>query len=155
MAERMLHRVEDGAEHLRSKQRGPDGHVPAGEGLRDGEDVRLEAPVLAGEHLSRAPEARRDLVHAEERPVAAAERLGALEVPVLGEPYAVADDRLGDEHGHVLGAELGFEGVEVVERHRRETREQRPEPSGERRPAVRGQGAERQPVETVLDGDDA
>ena len=41
---------------------GTDGNVSARERLGDGEDVRLDAPMLGGEHLAGAPEAGDDLV---------------------------------------------------------------------------------------------
>ena len=59
-------------------QHGGHGDVAAGEGLGDDQDVGLDAPVLAGEHLARAAQARLHFVGNEEGPVFAAEldRLG-------------------------------------------------------------------------------
>ena len=67
----------------------------------------------------------------------------------------MTDDRLHDEERHVLGAQRGLERIEVAERDAREAGQQRLEAVGERRVAGRGEGAERQPVEASLDGDDA
>ena len=80
VAERVLHRVEDAFVHGARHQQRSDRHVPARERLRDGNEVGLEAPVLEREQLPGAAEARLHLVDAEERPVAPAERLRALEV---------------------------------------------------------------------------
>ena len=60
----------------------PDGDVAAGERLRQRHEIRLETPVLEGEHPARPAEAGHHLVDAEERPVAAAELLRAREVAV-------------------------------------------------------------------------
>ena len=111
--------------------------------------------MLGGEQLPGAAEAGLHLVEAEERAVAAAELLRAGEVAVGGQDHALAEDRLDDEHRDVLAAQLGLERVEVVERHAGDPREVRAEAVGERRLAVDRQRAERQPVEGVLDADDA
>ena len=111
--------------------------------------------MLAGERLARAPEASRDLVHAEERPVAAAERLGALEVagpgsrtpwPTIG---SVTNMATSSVRSSASRASRSLNGTDE------NPGSSGPNASGERRPAVRGQGAERQTVEAVLDGDDA
>ena len=150
VADRVLQRVEDGVEHLGPEERRPDRHVAARQRLRQREDVRLEPPVLEREELAGAPEAGLHLVDAEERPVAAAQLLRALEVARRRQEDAVADDRLDDEERDVLGAQLGLERVEVAERDAREARHERLEALGERRVAGRGERAERQPVEAAL-----
>ena len=111
----------------------PVGDVAARERLRDGDEVGLEPPVLQGEQLPGAPEARLHLVDAEERPVAPAELLRALEVAGLGQVDAVALHRLDDEERDVLAAQLGLEPLEIVERDERHARQQRLEPLTEDR----------------------
>ena len=111
--------------------------------------------MLAGEHASRAPEAGGHLVDAEERPVSAAELLRPLQVARLREDDAVPDDRLGEKQRHVLAAQLLLDRAEVVEGHAGEAGKERLEAVGEGGVAVRRERSQRQPVEAVLDGDDA
>ena len=155
VAQRVLQRVEDGVEHLGPEERRSHRHVAAGERLRQREDVRLEPPVLEREELAGAPEARLHLVDAEERAVAAAQLLRALQIARGRQEDAVADDGLDDEERHVLGAQRGLERVEVAERDAREAGQERLEAFGEGGIARRRERAERQPVEAALDGDDA
>src|SRR5581483_5067733 len=67
---RVLERVEDRLVHRAAQQQRPDRDVAARERLRDRDQVRLEPPVLAGEHAAGAAETGLHLVEAEERPVA-------------------------------------------------------------------------------------
>ena len=60
--------------------------------------------MLGGEQPPRAPEARLHLVEAEERPVAAAELLRAVEVAGLRQDDALAEHGLDDEERDVLAA---------------------------------------------------
>ena len=115
------------------EEAGADGDVAARERLRDGHDVRLEPPVVEREHPAGAAEPSLYLVDTEERAVASAEELGSLEVSRIGHDSALALDRLDQEQGDVLSAQLLLEGLEIVERHGREPGQQRPEPSGEPR----------------------
>ena len=155
MAEGVLERVEHGVVDPVAHQQRADRDVAAGERLRDRHQVGLEAPVLGGEQPPRAPEPGLHLVEAEERPVAAAQLLRAFEVAVLGQDHALA------EHGSTMKsatssrASSRLERVEVVERHPRHARQVRPEAVGEGGLAVHGERAEREPVEGVLDADDA
>ena len=139
----------------RAGRSAPTGHVAARERLRHRDEVGLEAPVLEREHAAGAAEAGLHLVDAEERPVAAAELLRALEVAGLGEVDALALHGLDEEERDVLARELALERLEVVERHAREAGEQRLEAVAELGAAARGQRAERQAVEAVLGRDDA
>ncbi len=79
----------------------------------------------------------------------AAQLLGG--APVLGcrAVDALALDRLDDERGHVVPAQLPLQGVEVAERDRRGL-EQRAESLAELPAAVERQGSRRQAVEGVL-----
>ena len=147
VADRVLHRVEHGLVHRARHQQRADRHVAAGERLRDGHEIRLEPPVLEREHLPGAPEAGLHLVDAEERAVAAADLLRALEVARRRQVDALALHRLDEEDRDVLAAQLLLERVEVAERNALEPRQQRPEPVRELRVAVRRERAERQPVE--------
>ncbi len=111
--------------------------------------------MLVGEQLAGATETRLDLVDAEERAVAPAERLCALEISGGSDVHALALHRLDEEHGDVLAAELLLERVEIAERNLLEAGQQWPEALRELGVAVRRQRAEGQPVEAVVDGDDA
>ena len=71
------------------------------------------------------------LVDAEERAVAAAELLRALEVAGRRQVDALALHRLDEEDRDVLAPQLALERVEVAERHVREPGQQRPEALGE------------------------
>ena len=77
-------------------------HIAARERFRNRHEVGLEAPVLEGEQLPGAPEARLHLVDREERRVAAAELLRRREVAVRGQMHALALHRLDEEDGDVL-----------------------------------------------------
>src|SRR5207245_942313 len=103
--------------------------------------------VLEGKHPARAPEAGLHLVNAEERAVAAAQLLRALEVALRREEGAVALDRLDQEERDVLAPKRRLERAEVAEGHLREPRQQRPEPVAELRHAVGRERSERVPVE--------
>ena len=85
----------------------------------------------------------------------AAERLRALEVAVRRQVRALALDRLDQEDGDVLAPQLLLERVEVAEGDALEAGQQRAEAVGELGIAVRGERAEREPVEAVVGGDDA
>jgi len=72
--------------------------------------------VVEREHAAGSAEAGLHLVDAEQRSVAAAEFLRALEVAIRRKEWAVALDRLDDENGDVLAAKRRLERVEIVER---------------------------------------
>src|SRR4051812_36996083 len=146
----MLERVEDAVVHTLRHQQRTHGDVTARERLRDRYEVGLEVPVLEGEELPRASEACLHLVDGEERPVLPAELLRPGEVAVGREVDTVTLDRLDEEEGDVLAAQLSLERVEIVERHARETRQERAEALDELGPTVGGERTERQPVEAVL-----
>ncbi len=95
--------------------------------------------MLAGEEAAGAPETGMHLVDAEQRPVAAAQLLRALEIAGLRQVDAFAEDRLDDEDRDVLTCELRLERAQVVERDPRDAGEVRAEAVGERRFAVDGQ----------------
>ena len=147
VADRVLERVEDAVVHVPRHQQRADGDVAARERLRDGDEVRLEPPVLEGEQLPRAAEAGLHLVDGEERPVAAAELLRAFEIAGRRQVDALALDRLDEEERDVLAAQLALERIEVAERNLREPRQQRAEALDEVRIAVRRERAQREPVE--------
>ena len=139
---------------LRHQQR-PDRDVAARERLRDRDEVGLEAPVLEGEQPAGAAEPGLHLVDAEERAVAAAERLRRLEVAGGRQVHALALDRLDQEDGDVLAAKL----APRAPRGRRRAPGAKPGRSGPKRlgelgVAVRRERAERQPVEAVVGVDD-
>src|SRR3954462_13357936 len=102
-----------------------DRDVAARERLRDRDEIRFEAPVLEGEHPARSPEPGHHLVDAEERPVAAAQLLGALEVPVGRQMDSLPLHRFDDEERDVLTAQLLLEPFEVSEWNLLESREKR------------------------------
>ena len=102
----VLHRVVHGLVHGPRHEERTDGHIPARQRLGDRHEIRLEAPVLECEELAGAPEARLDLVDAEERAVAAAERLRALEISVGRQVDALPLHRLDEEDRDVLAAKL-------------------------------------------------
>src|SRR5207253_4016111 len=128
-----------------------DRDVAAGERLRDGNEIRLEPPVLEREHLPGAAKARLHLVDAEERPVLPAERLRTLEVAGRRQVHAFSLDGLDEEERDVLAPQLLLECIEVAKGNAVETRKQRPEARGELGVAVRRERAERETVETVVD----
>ena len=151
----MLHRVEDRFVHRARHEQRADRDVAARERLRDGDEVGLEPPVLEREHPPGAAEAGLHLVDAEERAVAAAELLRALEVAGGRQVDALALDRLDEEHRDVLALQLALERLELAERHAVEAGQERAEAVGELRVAVRRERAEREPVEPVVGRDDA
>ena len=106
--------------------------------------------MLQREQPPGTAEAGLHLVHAEERPVAAAELLRAREVAVGRQVHALALHRLDEEERDVLAGELALERLEVVPGHAREAGQQRPEALGELRARVGRERPERQPVERVL-----
>ncbi len=110
--------------------------------------------MLEGEELARATEARLHLVDAEERPVATTQFLRSAEVAGRRQVDALPLHGLDEEESHVLGAETALERVEVAERHLLESCEQRSEPLRHLAVAVRGERAEREPVEALLRGED-
>ncbi len=152
---RVGHRVEDGFVHRARHEERAHRDIAARQRLRHRHQVRLEPPVLEGEHPARPPEARHHLVDTEQRPVAAAQRLRALEVAVGRQVNPLALHRLDEEERHVLAPQLLLERLEVAERHLLEAREERLKPRGELRVPVRRERAEREAVEAVLRGEDA
>src|SRR5205807_8728379 len=94
------------------------------------------------------------LVDAEERPVAAAQLLGPLEVALGWEEGAMALDRLDEEERDLFACELGFERVQIAPGHLGEPGQERQEPVAELWHAVCRESAERVAVETALAGDD-
>ena len=145
----MLERVEDAfVDGLRHQQRA-DGDVAAGERLRDGDEIRLEPPVLEREQLSGPPEARLHLVDREERLIPAAQLLRSFQVAGRRQVDAVALYRLEQEQSHVLAAQLALERVEIAEGNVGEPGQKWTEALDEMRAAVRGERAECQSVETV------
>ena len=111
------------------RQHGPDGDVAARQRLGHGDDVGLEAPVLVAEELAGPPQPGLDLVHHEERPVAAAQLLDGAPVLVGGHVDALALDGLDDEGGHVAAAQLAGQGVDVAEGHHVVSGRSGPKPS--------------------------
>jgi hypothetical protein len=133
----MLERVEHGLVHrLRHEQRA-DRDVAAGQRLRDGNEIRLDAPVLEREQLPRSAEAGLHLVDAEERAEGPAQLLRAFEVAGRRQVHSLSLHRLDEEERHVLVPQLALECLEVTERHLREPRQQRAEAFRELRIAVR------------------
>ncbi len=137
----VLHRVEDPVEDALADQARADGHISPGERLRDGHQVGLEAEVLAGEHPAGAAKAGQHLVDAEQRPVAAAERLHTFEITGIRQDDPFPLQRLEQDERDILLPQFRLERVEVVEGHLREFRQQRPETVGELGIPVRREGS--------------
>jgi hypothetical protein len=148
--DRALHRVEHAPEHRPTGERRADRDVATGERLRDGHDVGIEIPVFEREQASRAPEPGLDLVHRQQRPVAAAELLGARQVAGRGDVHALALHGLDQECGDVATRELARQRVEVAEGHGLATRQQRPGALAVLGVAVDRQRSQRQAVEAAL-----
>ena len=111
-----VHRAVDAVGHLGRAEHGPHRDVAAREGLRDGDDVGLDVEVLVAEEPARPAQAGLDLVHDEEGLVPPAQLLDRVPVVVGGEVDALALDGFDDEGGHVAGAELPGQRVDVAER---------------------------------------
>ena len=92
MQESALARIVEEAvvDRLRAQHRGQ-WHEAAGQSLRQAQQVRLHARLLAGEHRAGAAEADRDLVGDQEHAVRVAE-------------FACASQVLGIVHAHAAGA---------------------------------------------------
>jgi hypothetical protein len=155
VADGVLEGVEDAVVDMIGHQQRAHGHVATRERLRNGDEIGLETPVLEGEQLARAGEARLHLVNSEESPVAAAELLSAFEITVRRQVHSLALDRLDEEECHVLAAQLTLESVKIAERNLREPRQQRSEAFDEVRIAVRRERAERQAVKRIVRRDHA
>ena len=78
--------------------------------------------MLEREHPSRPPEPGHHLVDAEERPVATAQLLRSLEVPLGWQIDPFPLHGLDDEERDVFTAQLLLERFEVAERHLIESR---------------------------------
>ena len=118
----MLERVEDAVvDRARHEQRA-DRDVAARERLRDRNEIGLEPPALECEEAPGPAQTRLHLVDAEERPVAAAELLGALEEARRRQVHALALEGLDDEDRDVLAAQLVLEPGEISEGNAREPR---------------------------------
>ena len=155
MHHRAVHAVEHLVEGLLAHQHGADRHVAAGERLGEQHHVGLDAPVLAGEEFSRTAEPALDLVRDEQRVVAAAQVLGALEVFLVRQDDALALDRLDDERRDLARGQRLLERDEIVERDAHAIRQQRLEALAERLVAVERERAVGQAVESVAAIDDA
>ena len=84
---------------------------PGGDALGHDQDVRLDAPVLDGEHLAGPPEAGLDLVGDEQDPVLAGDLAEARQEPGRWHDVtALAEDRLDDDRGHPVGVDELVEG---------------------------------------------
>ena len=83
--------------------------VAAAQSLRQGDDVRLQVPMLEAKHLAGAPEAGLDFVADEKRAVFSAKLLGPIKEIALRDIDAFALDRLDDEGGDVAFRQLAFE----------------------------------------------
>ncbi len=95
-------------EHQRQRQ------VAAADALREAEEVRPHAGLLAGEEGAGASAADRDLVEDQVHAVAVAQRAHQLEVERIVHRHAggALHQRLDDEGGDVVGA-LGEQGLQV------------------------------------------
>src|SRR5262249_56111604 len=105
-----------------------------------------------GENGAGGAEGGDQLGDAEERPVAAAQLLRSLEVAVRREMDPLPLQRLDDEQRDILALQPLLECFEVAERDLLELRQQGLEARRELLVAVGREGAERQPMETVLGG---
>ena len=76
--------------------------------------------MLEGEQPPRAAESGLHLVDGEERPVAAAELLGALQIAVRRQVHALSLDRLDEEERDLFAVQFPLEGLQVPERNLRE-----------------------------------
>ena len=74
-------------------------HVARVDALGDGDDVRDDVPVLAGEPAARAPEARHHLVEHEQDPVPVAHLADRLEIAVRRRYDAVRPGHGLEDHG--------------------------------------------------------
>ena len=88
-----------------------DRHVAAAERLADEHEVRLEPPVLEREPLAGASEPGLDLVDDEQRAVAPAQRLRALQIARRRKRHHPALNRLDDERGDVSVAQLRLQAA--------------------------------------------
>src|SRR5262249_38917267 len=131
VAERVLEGIEHPVVHAIGHQHRADGDVTAGQRLRNGDDVWIQAPMFESEQLPGATEARLDFVDREERAVPSTELLRADEVVVGWEVEAVSLDGLDEKDGDVLPAQLFLQRIEIAEGHVCKSGEQRTEATGE------------------------
>ena len=148
MHEHPVHRRVDLVEDPALGQRRAHRHEAAGQGLRHGDDVRLDILVLIGEEPAGPAQTGLHLIADQQRAVVMQQLGGRGEEPVGRHPDAFALDRLDDERRDVALAQLGLERVGVAERDR-DVREQRVEALAELRRAVDRQRAGGQAVEGV------
>src|SRR3954469_1620937 len=128
--------------------------MAAGERLVEQHQVGLDTPVLAGEKFPGASQARLDFVRDEQRAVAAAEMLGALEVSLAGQDDTLALNRLDHEGRYAARGQRLLQRDEVVERNARTIRQQRLEALAEDLIAIEGERAAGQAVKCVAAIDD-
>jgi hypothetical protein len=110
--------------------------------------------VLVREEVTGTPDAALHLVGDEQRLVPAQQVVRGGQVARRADRDALALDRLHEQRGHVAPAQLALQGVEVAERERG-VRQQRGEALAELVGAVDRQGAGGEPVEGVVEVQDA
>src|SRR5260370_26780934 len=107
-------------------------NVAAAQCFREGDDIRLEVPMLEAEHFSGASKSGLHFVRNEESAVLAAKFLRPRKEIRPRGLAALALNGLDHERGHVTRAKLSIQFIDVVERHPRvETLHQRTESFGE------------------------
>src|SRR5437763_646285 len=93
--------------------------VTAAERLRQGNNVRLQVPMLEPEHFSSAPEPGLHFIGNEQRAVLATEFLRANEEIGLRSLAALALNGLNHERGHIARTQFPIQFFDVVERYSR------------------------------------
>src|SRR6266545_4935426 len=152
-AERRVVAAFERALDLPRRQGRADRHAPR-EGLRQREEVGLDAPPFDGEESARAAHARLDLVEDQERTRAVADLAGGRQVFRRRDmDAAFALDRL-EEDGGGVPVDGVAQRVDVVEGHVHEARDQGLERFPEILPPRRAEGSHRPPVEAAHRRDD-
>ena len=123
------------------------GDIAAAQGLGQGNDVRLEVPMLKAKHFAGAPEAGLDFVADKKRAVFAAKLLGAVKEIAARIIHAFALHRLDDEGGDIAFRQFALKGREIIERDAAiESLHKRTEAFGETFAAHERKRAEAEPV---------
>src|SRR4051794_3140179 len=138
---------------LPARDHGGNRHVASAERLSDEDEVRLESPLLQREPPARASESGLNLVDDEERAVAPTELLRGLQIARGRKRDHAALDRLDDEGGDILRAQLPLQALELAERNALTARQQRTEAFPEEVVADERERTKRDPVKAAVTGD--
>src|SRR5215203_7407216 len=97
-------------------EHGPEWCVAAADPLSTDNQIRDYVPVIESPAAAGAPEPGHHLVGDKEDPVAVTDLADALEIPRRGGNRAESgsNDRLGDERGDIVGADLADDLLELV-----------------------------------------